>query len=198
MLKALLILLQTALATPSYTLDTMDLSVTAPVRANVESIVKTQFTIFQGRKPTQQEVKNLTCLTLNVFWEARAEPTMGKIAVARVTLNRLSDARYPTNMCAVVYQQTKNVCQFSWACKKELKDQNPYVRVSLNAAEYKALVTSAAVAVHSIDYDHDITEGALFFHATYVSPKWKKKMRRVRVGRVDQGKIGNHIFYVHR
>ncbi len=62
----------------------------------------------------------LICLALNDYWEARSEVIAGRIAVARVVLNRAMDPRYPSNICDVVKQSrvsgALHRCQFSWYC----------------------------------------------------------------------------------
>ena len=61
----------------------------------------------------------LVCLALNDYWEARSEVFAGRIAVARVVLNRAMDPRYPSNICDVVKQSRNgemHKCQFSWYC----------------------------------------------------------------------------------
>src|SRR5690242_11401460 len=68
----------------------------------------------------------LMCLALNDHWEARSEVTAGRIAVARVVLNRAMDPRFPSNVCDVI-KQTKvagvsNRCQFSWYCDEKDND----------------------------------------------------------------------------
>ena len=63
------------------------------------------------------------CLALNIYHEARNQPTAGKLAVAQVTLNRVKHDRFPNTICGVVYQgyylnnnPIKHKCQFSWWC----------------------------------------------------------------------------------
>jgi N-acetylmuramoyl-L-alanine amidase len=51
-----------------------------------------------------------TCLALNVYFEARNQPTDGQYLIAEVTMNRVNDDRYPDNVCDVVWQGK----QFSW------------------------------------------------------------------------------------
>jgi len=48
--------------------------------------------------------KDAECLAENIYHEARGESTLGKIAVGLVTINRVRDARWPSNICSVVYE----------------------------------------------------------------------------------------------
>jgi hypothetical protein len=57
----------------------------------------------------------LSCIALNVYFEARSDNMSGQYAVAHVVLNRVQDNRWPNDVCNVVTQRNdNNVCQFSW------------------------------------------------------------------------------------
>ena len=67
----------------------------------------------------------LTCLALNIYFEARNQPVMGQIGVSMVVLNRVNSTDYPDNVCDVIYQGKhskitgmpfRHKCQFSWYC----------------------------------------------------------------------------------
>ena len=60
----------------------------------------------------QQAVQNIPeedkhCLQQNIFFEARNQSTLGQVAVAWVTLNRVENSSYPTSICQVVKQGLK-------------------------------------------------------------------------------------------
>ena len=120
--------------------------------------------------------KDIQCLARNIFHEAGSEPEEGKVAVGIVTLNRVEDPDFPKTVCGVVQQPG----QFSWFRQKirAPKDSDPRwvesqrIAVALAEGDYRNYRLKYATAQH--------------FHATYVSPGWKKK----RVAR-----IGNHVFY---
>lgn len=123
----------------------------------------------------------LHCLALNNYFEARGESTRGQHAVASVVLNRVKHKGFPNTICGVVKQGGKklNRCQFSWWCddrSDEPQDQSAWKR-SL------ALATEVLQAKHE-----DITFGALWYHADYVSPYWRTAMN-------EGPTIGKHIFY---
>ena len=46
----------------------------------------------------------LTCLAQNIYFESSDQSTIGQIAVAEVTLNRVADPRWPNDICSVVKQ----------------------------------------------------------------------------------------------
>lgn len=70
--------------------------------------------------PPPLNPKEVRCLGLAVYLEARGEPLKGQIAVANVIMNRVRSGRYPPTVCGVVNQSTvwrgKRYCQFSWRC----------------------------------------------------------------------------------
>jgi spore germination cell wall hydrolase CwlJ-like protein len=131
----------------------------------------------------KENLKQLDCLTRNIYWEAATEPLEGKIAVAQVTLNRVNDGRFGDNICSVVHQKTKFsqrvVCQFSWVCENKHKVQPIAPKHYKESEDIAKKVLFENFRLPSID-------GVLFYHADYVNPRWKKK-------RVT--KIGRHIFY---
>ena len=128
----------------------------------------------------------LDCLALNIYREAGYEPFEGKVAVAQVTMNRVKDGRFGTDVCGVVYQKNvimeKVVCQFSWACDAVHKNR-PIGKAAYNESY------EVAKKVLLEGFRLDILKDALYYHATYVNPQWQ----------LDKiGKIGNHIFYKQR
>jgi spore germination cell wall hydrolase CwlJ-like protein len=127
---------------------------------------------------TKDAKRQVDCLAENIYHEAGHEEQEGKVAVAMVTLNRTQDPRYPKDICGVVKQKVNLTCQFSWFC----------MPVTLNKRSDRYL-ESLDVALHVYaNYEklHDMTKGALYYHADYVNPKWKLEKTVV---------IGRHIFY---
>ena len=124
----------------------------------------------------------IECLALNIYFEARGEPDAGRLAVGHVVMNRVSDRRYPGKVCAVVRQggeKVRNRCQFSWWC--DGRSDRPRDR--------RAWKQSKAIATRVYwGLSEDITGGALWYHAVYVRPAWRKVLVPART-------IGRHIFY---
>ena len=115
------------------------------------------------------------CLALNIYHEARGESGEGQIAVAMVTLNRVAHDNWPDNICDVVYEPK----QFSWTWTVE--DHTPHD----HAAWAVANIIARDVMIGNVT---DVTDGAVFYHASYVKPMW--------LDYVDLSKvIGNHLFY---
>ena len=127
----------------------------------------------------------LLCMALNVYYEARGEPISGQMAVAHVTWTRAKHDQ--TQICKVVVKAK----QFSWTADKLKRNKaGRYVLVGGIPKDKAAWESALFVAKFAIlsGGRFDPTYGATHFHAHYVSPEWRKSMRKVRV-------VGNHIFY---
>ena len=125
----------------------------------------------------------IECLALNIYFEARGESLAGRRAVGEVTMNRVLDPAFPDTVCGVVRQGAmggkKRGCQFSWWC--DGRSDQPVNQTAWDASY------DLALAVYW-DRSRDLTEGALWFHADYVSPDWAEVF--------DRGpQIGRHLFY---
>ena len=116
--------------------------------------------------------KNMTCLAQVMHDEARGESRQGKIAVGHVVINRTKT--WNRDVCGVVYHKRGKICQFSGMCKG---GKMPYTEETYKLA-YKILRGEIK----------DPTNGATYFHATYVNPAWKRVYKKTI-------KIGSHIFY---
>jgi spore germination cell wall hydrolase CwlJ-like protein len=137
--------------------------------------------VVQHKQQAKQFNKlQLKCLAENIYFEARSEKDSGKKAIALVTLNRLKKNDYNHTICGIVYQKTKDNCQFSWVCSKNkiIDDKNSYIKCEKIA---KQVMTN----YHNM---YDITKGATSFHRKDISPRWVKKHRKTVT-------IGKHIFY---
>jgi len=144
------------------------------------------------------------CLALNMYYEARSQGTAGLFAVSAVVLNRVNDSRFPNSVCEVVeqgpireswktrenkslpeskrkYYPIKNRCQFSWFC--DGKSDTPR-----NKKMYQELLDLAKLIMYNELILVDITDGALFYHADYVTPGWAKTKQKTV-------EIQDHIFY---
>ena len=62
-------------------------------------------TAYKTVKATNAEIM---CLAKNIYYEARGEPLHGKIAVAQVTLNRVTHrTQFEASICGVVYAKNQ-------------------------------------------------------------------------------------------
>lgn len=127
--------------------------------------------------------RQLGCLAKNIYYEAGYEPFEGKVAVAQVTLNRVESGKFPGDVCRTIYQKNifyeKVVCQFSWAC-----DRDALARPVNKIAYAESMEVAKKVLLENFRLPG--LKDALFYHADYVKPGWKKE-------KITQ--IGRHIFY---
>lgn len=139
----------------------------------------------------------VTCLAKNMYFEARSEGIAGLVATTQVVLNRVTSEQYPNTVCGVIEQAKisqwwlkekgikkpiKNKCQFSWFCdgySDEPKDEKTYNELYILAEEFVAGKYKRMI---------DITDGALWYHADYVHPRWANHKEVTT-------KVGRHIFY---
>lgn len=138
--------------------------------------------------------RQVTCMAKNIYFEAAVESTAGKLAVAQVTLNRVSSKWYPNTVCEVVYEgptyvdsqglQTpvRDRCQFSWYC--DGKDDVPP-----NGRLWRSAHKLAQYVLKDNKGFPDITDGALHYHAKYITaPSWAQSKKVT-------ASIDQHIFY---
>lgn len=141
-----------------------------PGEAEVPPVVDT------GPAPSREVLDRMSaeemhCLSVVVYHEARGEPRDGQLAVAQVVLNRAKSGKFPKSVCGVVLQPA----QFS------------SIRANWQPRESAMWRRAREIAEQAAEGDRlEHLGNAMYFHATRVSPGWRKQ-------RVAQ--IGNHVFY---
>jgi N-acetylmuramoyl-L-alanine amidase len=123
--------------------------------------------------------QTIDCLAKGIYFEAGNQSPKGKEAVAWVIFNRSKD--FNKSICEVTHQKIGRYCQFIWYCDS----------ISNVPPNNKNWVESRKLARNMIEYPQnysDFTNGAKFFHATYVRPVWRNH-------RTFTIKIGSHLFY---
>lgn len=126
----------------------------------------------------------LVCLALNDYFEARGETPAGRLAVAKVVLNRAMDRRFPSDLCLVIKQNRSGHflrCQFTWSC--DARPDTPY-----NSRAWRRSVKLAVAVLQKDSNFVDHTGGALWYHAAYITPIWVQNLEVSKV-------LGGHIFY---
>lgn len=131
--------------------------------------------------------EQIKCLATAIYFEGRDQPINGQIAIGLVIGNRVKSDKYPNTICDVVTQGKRTItgkiikhkCQFSFFCDgKSDKPKNEEAwEASVLIAEYTLFATT-----------YDFTDGAMFYHADYVTPNWSASKIRTL-------KIADHIFY---
>lgn len=151
----------------------------ATMSASLRATRKGTAGVSDGAAASRKEKK---CLATAIYFEARGETETGQVAVAQVVLNRTRTKGYPRTICGVVYQNDhmRNACQFSFACDgkpDKIRDKRAWALAQKIAEDVSAGRRQVKAAVSATHY-----------HATYVSPRWAPKMRRL-------GRVGQHVFY---
>ena len=147
----------------------------------------------------------ISCLTKNIYFEAKNQSVAGQMAVALVVMNRVKDSRYPSTVCEVIHEgphyeswKTKAIpnlpeksrkyyprrdrCQFSWYC--DGKSDKPKELSAIDTARWVAwMILNGHV--------FDFTRGSTHYHAHYVTPTWSKDPDVTKIMQLD-----DHIFYV--
>ena len=126
------------------------------------------------------------CMACNIYHESQGEPDLGKLGVGLVTVNRASSPKFPSTVCEVVWEKHKHyktrkmTPQFSWTL--DGSSDRVYHEDSWNRS-----MQIAARLVNGNGYA-DITAGALWYHADYVTPPWSKQLYLTI-------RIGDHLYY---
>ncbi len=125
-------------------------------------------------QPKSELSRELNCLASAIYFEAKSESLIGQLAVGRVIIARSKSGRFPNSYCGVVYQPS----QFSFVRGSSMPP------IARSSKQWRNAVAMAQIS-HNGTW-RSPAEGALFFHATHVSPRW----RLTRVARIE-----NHVFY---
>jgi N-acetylmuramoyl-L-alanine amidase len=146
-------------------------AITFPVRRTVQaSSLSAMVSRYAGSAPGSSEAD---CLAKAVYFESKGEPLSGQLAVAEVVMNRAKSGRFASSLCGVVKQPS----QFSFV-------RGGGFPPVVNQAMWQQAVGVAHVAMNGLW--EGPAKGALFFHATRVSPNW---------GKTPVATVGNHVFY---
>jgi spore germination cell wall hydrolase CwlJ-like protein len=121
-----------------------------------------------------------------IYFEARGESDIGKIAVAQVILKRKNMKNFPNTIHGVIHQKNKDgVCHFSYICDidngliiKRFNETKAYEK----ALEFAYGVIHNKYKMYAQNADH-------YYNPDKVStpPRWVKSMKKV-------AKIGNHLY----
>ena len=161
------------------------LEIRAALWATLRSAVLVCVVQVLGANPaaaTPDVSREIECLALTLYFEARGEPDEGLLAVGHVVMNRASHPLFPQGVCDVVREGGERRiyrCQFTWWCDR--KSDRP--------ADMRAWRRCKNMARRIYwDDSPDPTGGALWYHADYVQPTWRTDLQ-------PKVKIGRHIFY---
>ena len=119
--------------------------------------------------------KQIQCLVLNSYMEARGQGVKGMQAVTWVVLNRTKHPSYPSTPCAVIYAPF----QFEWTRNgktPQVKEKDAYTQ----AERVVEGVLSGKLK--------DNTNSSTHFHSTRIKPVWASRLSYTTT-------IGSHCFY---
>ena len=137
--------------------------------------------------------KEINCIAVAVFKEARGESIKGQEAVAQVIMNRTKHEAFPNTPCKVVLARN----QFSWtiggldnASRSLLKGSTR----GLNDKEVSAYQEARQIALRAFyglsEYNARVASSLFFVHKN-ISPSWTHKLKK-------DATIGNHKFFSER
>jgi N-acetylmuramoyl-L-alanine amidase len=136
-----------------------------------------RLTSVQMVKRTAHAERQLICMSLNIYHEARGSTEANQLAVGLVTWNR--HKRTGKSICDIVYESRGRNPQFSWTNQARLKNRK---------LEKRAWDRAQRIA-HRVIYEQprDITRGAHHFHEKTMTPYWSRQA-------CERVVIGAHVF----
>lgn len=114
--------------------------------------------------------KEINCLAEAIYFEARGEPELGKLAVAHVIWNRTQSDKFPDTVCGVVKQKG----QFTYNHKAKIRNFDLWLELRHLAEQFMT---------HGPGQDP--TKGSLFYGTHEQKIVCTKRQKRI---------IGNHRF----
>lgn len=134
--------------------------------------------IIKSNSPMKYTSAEFNCLAKNIYHEAGVESTLGKFAVAQVTLNRLREGRWGKDICRVVYAKA----QFSWTLYAKKRNEVPKGLLWEQSKAVATAVLDGGMRVPSLEHSQH-------YHADYIkTPVWARGVAKIQ-------QIGQHIFY---
>ena len=165
---------------------------------------------------TPQNLDEVYCMSQNIYFEARHESMVGKIAVAHVVMNRIKSKDFPDTVCKVVkqgpvreswktkkdptlakedrkYYPRRDRCQFSWYCDGHrdmlwvtYKDGTV---IEQNMTAWRDSIHTALFVMND-KWSMDPTDGATFYYNPNIAnPAWAGKYKETAI-------FGNHRFMI--
>jgi spore germination cell wall hydrolase CwlJ-like protein len=130
-----------------------------------------------GFKPPLHSDEIITCLTDNLYYEARHDEA--EIAewynIIHVVMKRVRLNNYPTFVCDVIYQDK----QFSWSAEPyTVKEYDRYALAEYFVKDF--LESFDPCDEHNPQFDH-------YYAHNKVTPRWAKKAKESKV-------VGQHTF----
>lgn len=144
------------------------------------TVPKNLVTLSITEQPKRINYDDILWMAMNIYYEARNQPRLGKIAVGVVTLNRKKEND-------TVHSVVTDPYQFSWY-NPHIRNQK--VKIPKDSETWQECIRVAEYVL-TLDSNDDIMlllEGATHYHTTRVYPSWRRSMERIV-------QINDHIFY---
>lgn len=152
------------------------------LRNHIDTVSDTNETLREQLLKQASFDRQLECMAMNIYHEARSESYAGQLAVATVTINRVGNEKFPSTVCGVVWQRNKRGCQFSWTCDGRSD------KIRNNEAYQEALIVAEKVMLYGTR--STIGKDVYHYHADYVNPNWESRYQARLVAQID-----THKFY---
>lgn len=138
----------------------------------------------QIKKLSNYDDEDVLWLARNIYFESRSEKLTERIRVAFVTMNRVTDERWPNTITAVVRQPR----QFSWYNDRVIPKIN-----EINAWKDSLILAEFCINLYTTMMKQEnrdtIADDTNHYFADYIkAPVWAAKMEFA-------GTWGRHLFY---
>lgn len=114
-----------------------------------------------------QQKRDLECMAMNIYHEARGTPFNNQLAVALVVMNRQRITGQ--TLCQVIHSPG----QFTWTRRKSRRPSEPESWILAQRIAYMVMLDTEL---------EDITQGATHFHERNVAPGWSRQGHRIVIG----------------
>ena len=139
---------------------------------------------------------DLYFLTEALYFEARDQDFIGKMAVGLVIRNRVNSPRYANTFKEVIHEKNwvpkhkKYVCAFSYYCdgrSDKMTDTDSMVQVE----------TVARIILSNPQTVIDFTSGAdLYYNPSLAAPTWSRSQCVINIGMYGEHRVMKQISYV--
>ena len=145
--------------------------------------------IFEARR--EALLKEVTCMQLTLFWESKRHHEDDMREIARNIMTRVNSPDYPDSVCGVVNEVRKNAAGRKVAMYSYIFDNRPAPDKRHPDWRAAGKISFEILAAHR---QGNLTEGAMNYHAPYVSPRWAALgVERCELIRMDTDTY--HLFY---
>ncbi len=125
---------------------------------------------FEARR--EALLKEVACMQLTLYWEPQRRNEKDMREIARNIMTRVDSPSYPDTVCGVVNEVRKRSDGKKVAMYSYIFDNRPAPDKRHPDWRAAGKISFEILAAHR---HGELTEGAMNYHAPYVSPRWAKK-----------------------